>query len=262
MSIFVTASMFPFLFLHAKEKITGLDGYYKTMNFEVWAKNNELAEKIAKSAEAFYKGLLKDLKYGGMLKMRCKIYIFDNRQAFWEHLGNKAIDATYAGAMAFPRRPQQNPEVYGYECEGLLEYILPHELTHHIYREFTVGIDITTPIPLWINEGMACYEEHNPRYVKTAKAAVHENSFIDLQEIFSIERYPDDPGRRTLFYAESTSVVEFLIRTYGGRKFLNFSRKLIKDKRTVDAALKAVYYPHIKNTEDLQKAWLAFLKTQ
>ena len=183
LSIFVTASMFPFLFLHAKEKITGLNGYYKTMNFEVWAKNNELAEKIAKSAETFYKGLLKDLKYGGMLKMRCKIYIFAHRQAFLEHLGGKAVDATYAGAMAFPRRPQRNPEVYGYECEGMLEYILPHELTHHIYREFTVGIDITTPIPLWINEGMACYEEHNPRYIKTVEAAVHENGFINLQEI-------------------------------------------------------------------------------
>lgn len=260
LSIFIAAYLFVPLSLHAKERATGLKGHHRAMSFEVWARNDARAEKIAASSENFYKRLLKDLKYGGMLKKRCRIYIFDSRQAFLRHMEGKAVNATYAGALAFPRRPQKNPEVYGYECDGLLEYILPHELTHQIYREFVLGIDITSPVPIWINEGMACYEEHNSRYMKTAKAAVDSGNFIGLNELFHIKQYPVDQNKNALFYAESTSVVEFLITTYGGRKFLNFSRKLIKSKKPVDAALKAVYYPHIRNTEELQKAWLKFVK--
>ena len=136
--------------------------------------------------------------------------------------------------------------------------ILPHELTHIIFREF-VGRDIQ--LPLWIDEGVATYMEKDYRGMRTkmVKTILGTKSFIPLEDLNGIRGLsqfisPD------VFYAEAASLIEFLLSVYGQEKFGAFCRELkeLRSSATWKDAIEDTY--GFKNMADMNEKWLEFLK--
>ena len=67
-----------------------------------------------------------------------------------------------------------------------------------------------------------------------------------------------DPKRVALFYAQSASVVGFLINQRGGEAFGSFCRSL-RDGKPVDAALAGIYPDDFPSVDLLEQKWLKSL---
>jgi hypothetical protein len=131
---------------------------------------------------------------------------------------------------------------------------LPHEITHLIVGEAVFGP--FGDIPTWLNEGLAMYSEGLlPDYMQLAlDAAVRGNSLISIHSLAG--SFPADSGGANLAYAESRSLVGYLIDTYGWEKMRNLLA-VFKDGATYDKGLQAVYQ---LDEDALDTQWRATLK--
>lgn len=114
---------------------------------------------------------------------------------------------------------------------------LAHELSHMVVHQATDNP--YGDIPSWLDEGLAMYAEGNlsASHANALAAAVKANNLLSIRQLTS---YSGDASAVTLYYAESYSVVKFLIDTYGRDKI----RELLgvfKEGSAYDAALKKVY---------------------
>lgn len=237
-----------------------LDGRKNTMNFEVWAPSQKDAEMAADSLEKYYKRFLKDMECSSMLKKKPRIYIFANCKDYIDKVMPLGYNVENTGGIAIPRSARKPAEIYSFLDDALLDRVLPHELTHLLFNEITVGLRVGAVIPIWLNEGIAVYEESARSCKKAAIEALKAEMLIPLAEIVGYAEYPADLDKNRLFYAESASVVEFLLTEYGGAKFISFSKKLVSGKKKINEALFSTYYPQIKDVSQLNDAWLEFLK--
>ncbi len=237
-----------------------LKGYKSTMNFCVWAPTQENAKEIADELEKYYRRFLNDLKYGGMLKKKPEIYIFNNYQEYLDKTNALGYNMSHTGGFAIPRSARKPAKVYSFLSNNLVTKVLPHELTHLLFKEMTAGLRTDVEIPLWLNEGMAVYEKKGKRYEAPVKTALESGQIIPIAELVDYSCYPEALDKRGIFYVQSASIVDFLLNKYGGAKFLSFSKKLIRGGKNIDEALYSTYYPQIKNVSQLSNAWLNFQK--
>jgi hypothetical protein len=128
---------------------------------------------------------------------------------------------------------------------------VPHEITHLIVHETVFGP--FGDIPRWLDEGLAMFSEGQlaAEYNKYLDTAVRENSIMSVRSISS--QFPTDANKASLAYAESNSVVSYLIETYGWDKIKTLL-ETFKDGSTYDNALKKVYN---FDTGGLDKEWKA-----
>lgn len=96
-----------------------------------------------------------------------------------------------------------------------LRQALAHELSHIV-----VGLATKnpySPIPLWLNEGLAMYAEDELPAANAAalRDAIRRDALISVR---SLSAMPGDPRQVDLYYGEVHSLVEFLLRTYGRDK--------------------------------------------
>ncbi|MFH0839667.1 MAG: peptidase MA family metallohydrolase [Candidatus Omnitrophota bacterium] len=230
------------------------------MNFEVWAPTEGDAETVAAGLDGYYRRFLKDLECGGMLKKKPQVYIFANYEDYVDKLGTLRYNVKNTGGIAIPRSARKPAEIYSFLSDNLLDEVIPHELTHLLFKEIVAGLKTNAAMPLWLSEGMAEYEKSTKRYKAEVKKALESGALTPLTEIVGYTAYPTDLNKNRLFYAESASIVEFLLTGYGGAKFTSFSRKLVSDRKKIDEALFSTYYPQIKDVSQFNDAWLKFLK--
>ena len=128
---------------------------------------------------------------------------------------------------------------------------LAHEITHLLVREATFGP--FGDIPTWLNEGLAQYAEGEmEEYHRQAlDDAIKEDKLLSVRSLGS--SFPADPDRASLAYAQSLSLVSFLIDAYDWAKI----RELLatfKEGSTYDNALQEVY---AFDTDGLEERWRA-----
>ena len=131
-----------------------------------------------------------------------------------------------------------------------------HELTHVLVGHLT--FTCLGEMPTWLNEGLAVYGEGGPEDVNRRQfdQAVKDNTLLPVRSLsgaFSEVRDTAD-----LSYAQSYSLVNFLIAKYGQDKMLQLLR-LLRDGSTIDQALQAIYGFDIDGFED---AWRADIGSQ
>ena len=117
-----------------------------------------------------------------------------------------------------------------------------------------------TPIPLWLEEGVAMYQEKAKRWGanKTVQEALRHGEFVPLKEIgFTTFAGDSDKKLVELFYAEAASIVYYMITEFGEYRFTNFCREL-KSGKLFDEALHQAYI-RFNDLEDLNKAWIQYL---
>jgi hypothetical protein len=131
---------------------------------------------------------------------------------------------------------------------------LPHEITHLLVEETVFGP--FGQIPTWLNEGIAEYSKSQPDKLSQEifNDAYKNRKLISLQSLASA--FPTDATQAYLAYAESESVVAFMLDTYGWPKMRQLLQ-VFKEGTTYDDGLKQVYSVDTKGLEALWKDYLA-----
>jgi len=130
---------------------------------------------------------------------------------------------------------------------------LAHEITHLLVREATFGP--FGDIPTWLNEGLAQYAEGEMEeyHRQVLDNAIKETKLISVRSLGS--GFPADPDQASLAYAQSMSLVSYLVETYGWadmRELLD----VFKEGSTYDNALQKVYS---FDTGGLEEQWRAHI---
>ena len=159
----------------------------------------------------------------------------------------------WTGAVAYPNYNIILTAVNANNLEWA-KRALPHEITHLLVGELIFGP--FGDIPTWLNEGLARYSEGDITESdrKILDEARKENSLISVTSLSS--SFPTASRQAHLAYAESGSIVTFLIDNFGWEKI----RQLLlvfKEGSTYDNALQEVYG---FDTDGLEAQWKKYLE--
>lgn len=122
-----------------------------------------------------------------------------------------------------------------------------HELTHVLVGHFTFSC--LGDVPQWLNEGLAVYSEGplDPQFQNPLDDAIQENRLLSIRSISG--SFSEVADRADLSYAESYSIVDYLIETYGQDKMTTLLAAF-RDGTTTDDALLQTYGFNIDGLED------------
>lgn len=200
--------------------------------------------------------ILQELSEGFQVQLQkpVKIYAYARLEDFHSAVGSRTQPGLVGLAAGTDR-------VYVYAPptrQGITQAVdyLRHELAHLIVGQLTEN-PYADP-PRWLNEGLASYlmrDEQELRQLEAALAqALRQNRLISLRSLAS--QFPSDDTGVALAYAESYSVVKYIIETYGGEKFGELLRTF-KEGTLPDDALRKVLNV---DTEKLEQDWHQYLR--
>ena len=134
-----------------------------------------------------------------------------------------------------------------------VEQTTAHELTHIVVGEATDN-PFHAPIPRWLDEGLAMYNEGSlPDYNQDAlQRAIRNDTLISVR---SLSAYTGDPSLVDLFYAQSYSIVDYLLKTYGREKMVELLAVFKRGSHQEDA-LQEVYGFGL---DDLDAQWREYV---
>lgn len=240
------------IFLQAEEWLD-----LKGTHFIVFFKENrEFAKEVLRKAEYYYRRIALDLGYERysnfwLWDKRVKIFIYPNYSLF--------VNSTHQPAWSKGMADYQNKMIVSfYGSERFLTTILPHEITHLIFRDY---VGFKSNIPLWIDEGIAQWEEEGKREFvrKIMKILLHKGKLIPLKELTETDiRSINDEEKVHLYYVEAVSLIDFIMKRFGATKFIDFCRELRDGTPFLDAL--KVFYPQIDNPlGELQDEWIKYI---
>ncbi len=190
------------------------------------------AEEIMTTAQQVLVRLTEDT--GAELKKPVEIYIYASAQ---DLLGAMIFPQEWTGGVAFTR--------YGTVAIGIppenLDWgkrALAHELTHLVIHQMT--FNPYNDLPTWLDEGLAMYGEGAPEpvYAAILAKAIAEDSLISVRSLASpFSAYAEEA---VLGYAQSYSLVEFLISNYGQSQTFELLNTF-SEGSSYDGALNKVY---------------------
>jgi len=163
-----------------------------------------------------------------------KIYVYASAQ---DLQGAMIYPQEWTGGVAFTR--------YGTIAIGIsplnLDWgkrAIAHELTHLVIHQMT--LNPYNYLPTWLDEGLAMSTEGalEPQFVDALYRAVGEDRLITVRSLSS--PFSAYASQATLAYAQSYSLVEFLIGSYGQSKMLELLNTF-REGSGYDAALEKVY---------------------
>lgn len=230
---------------------------HKTIHFFIYYKDApvDFVENVAQAAESYYVEITRNLGFtryeSWSEENRAAIYIYQDQQDYV----NSGRGAGWSHGLANTRERviRTFPAAHGF-----FDSTLPHELGHIIFREF---IGFKAALPMWLEEGVAMYQEKAKRWGanKSVRESIKSGKFIPLSKLSTMALTSQtDPLVVDLFYAESASLVYYLIAEEGQHRFVNFCRRL-RDGKDFLTALREVY-SRFKDMEDLNRVWVNYLK--
>jgi len=190
-----------------------------TEHFEIYYEKRTALTGMMRYAETAFSKIVTDF---GMTdtkwKTRIVVYLFSDDDSWQEFLAmNRDRTMEWSGGFAVPTAN----EIYLYVTDSkkyLYKRLMPHELTHVLHHRYVGGIGQ----PLWLKEGLARFQEKGG--VKEARDAiddlVKDGKAFTLSDLFKLTYYP--PTAISLFYAQSATVVGFMIDEYGLDRFKEF----------------------------------------
>jgi len=207
-------------------KVTKQIGYPRYQNFWTWEERVEI-----------------------IIYVDSETYIRNSGQPEWSRGGTSIRD----GNLLTTRR------ISSYRQEGgFIDKILPHEISHLILRDF-IGFDKN--IPIWFDEGIAQLQEKNKiqRADEALKDLVKKQIYIPFELLLRYDiRKEEESSKVSLFYAQSLSVVHFLIQKFGSKDFGELCRAL-KSGGDFEEALASAYTSNIESMVDLEEKWVRFM---
>jgi hypothetical protein len=131
-----------------------------------------------------------------------------------------------------------------------------HELTHALVGQLTFSC--LSDMPTWLVEGLAMYGEGGLEGYQQElfNEALKDDTVLPVRSLSG--GFSEESDKANVSYAQSYSLVQFLIDQYGQAKMLEFLG-VLRDGVTVDEALQQIYGFDIEGFED---AWRAAIGAQ
>lgn len=213
------------------------------INLHYYSGGEEFARELHRAAAEALQRLQKDI--GIRPEKAVDIYIYASSS---EMRAAVLYEPGWAGGQAYP---EHNIVIIGIGPEDLEwgKRTEAHELTHVLIGQRTFSC--LGALPTWLNEGLAMYGEGGlePYQQNLLNQAIAEDTLIPLRALTG--GFSEESTRANLSYAQSYSVVNFLIRQYGQTR-LNALLTRLSEGETADEALQAVYG---FDTDGLEDAW-------
>lgn len=187
---------------------------------------------------------------------RVKIFIFPDQLSFLLTTGQKVWSKGYA--VRDSKLFESRAIVTFYQEESFINNLLPHEIAHLVVKDF---IGFNRPLPLWFEEGVAQQQEmkdpsQENGIIFLAKSGQHIP--FELLNMLDIRRETQEL-KVAVFYAQSRSVVEFLIKVYGREAFERLCVNL-RDGMDLLTALATSYGGSIDSMAVLERKWLEYMR--
>ena len=187
---------------------------------------------------------------GAHLKRLARIYVYADAR---DLQGAMIFPQEWTGGVAFTR--------YGIIAIGIapenLEWgkrATTHELAHLVIHQMT--FNPYNDLPTWLDEGLAMYAEGELEagYIDFLEKAMAENNLISVRSLSSpFSAYGE---QAILSYAQSYSLVEFLISSYGQEKMLELLNTF-SEGSSYDGALEKVYGFDMDGLDTLWRDYVA-----
>jgi hypothetical protein len=141
----------------------------------------------------------------------------------------------------------------GQSAASEIRRILPHEMSHMIV--YQASLNPYNHPPLWLDEGLAVHNQETPdvRFRPLVRDAADTGKLIPVRALDS--PFPFNADQALLSYAESESIVNFIINAYGN-KYIGALVSAFKDGLSYDQVVQKILKESI---EDLDKEWKASL---
>ncbi len=114
------------------------------------------------------------------------------------------------------------------DCPQLLSSVLRHELTHLL---LAAALDYPHAMPLWASEGVAVMSEpgfKHAYYRRHLLRAAQQRRLFPIDELLALRTYPPKE-RIDVFYAQSHSLVQYLVARASLERFIAFLRDLQRE---------------------------------
>jgi hypothetical protein len=217
-----------------------------------WYKGNQsFIDQLITSSQQALDRLAQDT--GVYLKQPVSIYIYASPE---DLRGAMVFPQEWTGGVAFTE--------YGIIAIGIptneLDWgkgALAHELGHMVTHQITYS-PYGAILPTWLDEGLAMYAEGKPDpYLQSVlEKAIAQHNLISVRSLAS--PFSAIPEEAYISYAESQSLVPFLIQNYGKDKMLQLLN-LFKEGSTYDDALIQVYG---FDQDGLDAVWQKYITNQ
>jgi hypothetical protein len=214
-----------------------------------WYKGSDsFAQELMDACQEGLARLTQDI--GAYLEKPVKIYIYASGS---DLQGAMIYSPEWTGGVAFTEFSTVAISIPPGELDWGKKALV-HELTHLVVYQATFspyGL-----LPLWLDEGLATYNqgELDPDLYSRLEEAISKNELIAVRSLCSpFSAYTD---KASLSYAESYSLVEYLLDNYGQGRMLDLLA-LFKQGSTYDEALTEVYGFDIDGLDARWRATLA-----
>jgi len=215
-----------------------------------WYQGDEsFAQELMATAQQALARLAEDT--GAELEKPVELYIYANAQ---DLQGAMIYPQEWTGGVTFTR--------YGVVAIGIApanldwgKRAIAHELTHLVINQVTLNPYID--LPTWLDEGLAMHTEGSleAAFADSLSMAIAGNRLISVRSLASpFSAYAEES---VLAYAESYSLVDFLITNYGGDKMLELLNTF-RQGSSYDGALEEVYG---FDMDGLDALWRAYVTT-
>lgn len=228
----------------------------ETKNFLIYRELPPVSQTLLDALETLHGNLMLDLiSFSPWTRdARVLLYFFISPKTYLAMTGRPAWSG---GASSVSRRL-----IYVLEESDSLD-IISHELTHIYFDSF---FNAARPNPLWLSEGMAVFIQTGrgqspPPWLKESLAVISAGGGYKFRELMKTESLEnlDSAGVR-LWYAQSYSVVRFLMRMKTGDEFYTFC-KLLRDGMPVHQCLVRAYGMPFNRFSALEYAWRHDIQT-
>lgn len=138
---------------------------------------------------------------------------------------------------------------------GEIARMLSHEVVHVVMAQATAN-PFNSPPP-WLNEGIASYYQEVPddRFAPVLQRAVRAGNLDTVRALNSA--FPPDPGAAILAYAESESIVRFIVEEKGADAIADLIN-VFREGVSYDEAVQRALGIDLDQLDHEWKAWLGY----
>jgi Peptidase MA superfamily len=227
----------------------------ETRHFVIYEEGKTVSKKIINALEHLHGNIMLDLIAFSPWTRDKKVFLFfcSSQDTYQKITGRPAWSGGTASLKERKIFVYKNPGTFG---------IIAHELTHIYFDSFFSK----KPNPLWLSEGMAVYIQVErgasvPIWLSKNLKMISRGAGFKLKDLMRIEKLEEaDEESIRLWYAQSYSIVRFLMKMKAGDSFYRFCN-MIKNENPVHTSLYRAYGMPYNKISALEYAWRYDVKT-
>jgi hypothetical protein len=224
----------------------------ETSNFRIHATDEQLAGQVADIAESTRIELYKTW-YGGLpassWSPKCDVYVHNSAEQY-ARITRQGPNSPGHSQTGMDRGRVSSRRIdLRRDGSDLVHAILPHEITHVVLADRFAA----RPMPRWADEGVAVLTEpveKKQAHLKNLGELLSRGRVFSARQLMTMSDYPNG-SQWPMFYAESVSLVEFLVGRGGPVRFIQFMEDALQNG--YETELKRVY--GFTSFEELDRAW-------